>query len=95
MTAIYHKINHTQVRYNLLSVCVSNNMYIKLLVQKRTTSSIGILFVYAQYFVVWKSHENQPLVTFSSSLGAVKYYYTLLDLNYRVRHLMLPILKVG
>jgi hypothetical protein len=57
-------------------------MYILLLAQKCKTSSIGNLFVYAQYFVVWKRHENQPPVTFSSSLAAGKYYYMLLDLNY-------------
>jgi len=36
--------------------------------------SIGNLFTYAEYFVVWKSHENWSLVTYSSSLGAGKYY---------------------
>jgi len=52
----------------------SVSVHILLLAKKCETGSRGNLFVYAQYFVVWKIHENWSLVTYSSSLGAGKYY---------------------
>lgn len=71
MNAIYYKTNHRQVRYTSYDQFVYTYCYLYGNVKQAVWVTS---FVYARYFVVWESHKNWSLVTYSSSLGAGKYY---------------------